>query len=517
MTGTGDADRDDRGRRDDGATPEPAPTGWGDATWPGSDAIGYGPSPTAPQYGQGQPGAPQYGAPQYGAPQYGAPQYGAAPQARPAGQPRDEQPRFRQPADGSPQDPAQHDGQGPQHGTPQYPAPQYPAPQYPPQQDGAPQYGTPQYGAPQYGAPQYGAQQYPPQQYPPQGYGAAQYGQQYGQPRYGTPDAGAFRPPPVQPGIIPLRPLSMTEIYDGAFRAIRANPRVMFGFSAVVVLAMSVLGALTQWALLPAFLRAAAGTTADLDPTGQLGVTEAFAGSLATVGLLPWLLVAGAVLTGLLTGSVSRSVIGQKVTVAELWHRHWRRTLLLLVLAILQMVALVVLAVGVVGVVAVLAAADQPGLAVAALLVLGPAAIALGVWIGFRLLLLPPALVLEGNGVWATVKRAWRLTRGSFWRILGIYLLASVVVAIVGQVLAVPVSVVAMIANPDPTSPVFLFSTTLLSGLVQAISTVFLAAVVALLYIDLRIRREGLDVDLARAAEAAARADADDASPPGRP
>ncbi|WP_225753673.1 proline-rich domain-containing protein [Actinotalea sp. Marseille-Q4924] len=438
MTGTGDAERREDVRPDDGAAPPPPapPTGWGEPTWPSSGAVGYGRTSWVPEEGQspgtdpaGEPGTgptPYGSAPQYGAPQYRAPQYG-----------------------------------NPQHGAQQY---------------GAPQYGAPQYGGQQYGAPQYG-------------------GQQYG---------GPFRPPPVQPGIVPLRPLNLTEIYDGAFRAIRVNPRVMFGFSAVVVLVMSVLGGLTQWALIPWVARGVAGTTTDIDPTGQLGLTDSFAASLATVGLVPWLLVGNAVLTGLLTGSVSRSVIGQRVTVAELWHRHWRRTMLLLVLAILQVVALGILIALVLGAITGLAVADQPGLAVAAGLLLVPAGVVVAVWVGVRLLLLPPALVLEGNGVVATVKRAWRLTRGSFWRVLGIYLLASVIVGLVGQVLSVPVSVIAAIAQPDVTSPGFIFLTTLLTGLVQAISTVFLAAVVALLYIDLRIRREGLDVELARAAEVAA-------------
>jgi hypothetical protein len=297
----------------------------------------------------------------------------------------------------------------------------------------------------------------------------------------------------------------MTEIYDGAFRAIRTNPRVMFGFSAVVVLVMSMLGGLTQWALIPSVSRALVGTTADIDPTGQLGFNDTAAASLATLGLLPWSFVAGAVLTGLLTGSVSRSVIGQKVTVAELWQRHWRRTLLLLAVTVLQMVAVLLLLALVVGAVVALAVADRPGLAVLAGLVLLLGAFVLVVWIGTRLVLLPPALVLEGNGVVATFRRAWRLTRGSFWRVLGIYLLATIVVGLVGQVLAAPVSVVVAIVQPDLTSPLVIFLTTLLSGLVQALSTVFLASVVALLYIDLRIRREGLDVELARAAEAAAR------------
>jgi hypothetical protein len=503
--GTDDAERRADGRPDDAAppaaapaaappaAPPAAPSGWGDATWP-SD-VGYGPAGRST-------GPSAYGTPTYGPSGTGQTAYGPAPASGSSGQ---GQPTWQQPTwqPGYPPSPGQGTAQPAQPGAAaggqQGPDPRYgqqqPAPQqYGDPQGAAPQHGTPprpQYGAPQYGAPQYGAPQYgaPP-------YGAPQYG-------------GGYRPPPVQPGIIPLRPLSLTEIYDGAFRAIRVNPRVMFGFSAVVVLVLSLLGGLTQWALIPPLARALAGTTADLDPSGQLGFTDTAAASLATLGLLPWLMVAAAVLTGLLTGSVSRSVIGQKVTVAELWHRHWRRTLLLLVVAIVQMLALGVLIAIAVGAVAALAVADQPGLAVAAGLVLVPAVVVLAVWVGTRLLLLPPALVLEGNGVLASVARAWRLTRGSFWRILGIYLLASVIVGIVGQVLSVPVSVIAAVAQPDVTSPTFIFLTTFFSGLVQAISTVFLAAVVALLYVDLRIRREGLDVELARAAEAAAGATPD--------
>ena len=46
------------------------------------------------------------------------------------------------------------------------------------------------------------------------------------------PPGLSWRPQALQPGIIPLRPLGMGEIYDGAFRAVRANPRVMFGLAA---------------------------------------------------------------------------------------------------------------------------------------------------------------------------------------------------------------------------------------------------------------------------------------------
>src|SRR5690625_2369281 len=64
----------------------------------------------------------------------------------------------------------------------------------------------------------------------------------YGAPSSPPPGPGGFNPhhppgtfAPVQPGIIPLHPLTLGQIYDGAFKAIRANPMVMFVFAGVVI------------------------------------------------------------------------------------------------------------------------------------------------------------------------------------------------------------------------------------------------------------------------------------------
>ena len=81
--------------------------------------------------------------------------------------------------------------------------------------------------------PGYGQQPTPPPGYGQQQYGQPQWGQpQYGQQQWGQPQGWA--PPPVQRGIIPLRPLNLGEVFDGAIRAVRANPTVMFGFAAII-------------------------------------------------------------------------------------------------------------------------------------------------------------------------------------------------------------------------------------------------------------------------------------------
>ena len=115
--------------------------------------------------------------------------------------------------------------------------------------------------------------------------------------------------------------------------------------------------------------------------------------------------------------------------------------------------------------------------------------------------------MLEKLGVIAGLTRGWRLSRGSFWRLLGIYLLTSVIVGVVASIIVGPASMIATFVSLNPFSdPLALAITGVGSILGSVLTTPFTAAVVALLYIDTRIRREGLDVELTRAAEAASAA-----------
>lgn len=358
---------------------------------------------------------------------------------------------------------------------------------------------------------------------PPAGWGAPPqpgYGPQPGPgqaPAYGqapgwAPAAGprAWRPPALQPGIVPLRPLSLGEILDGAMRAIRANPAVMFGLSAAVV----TIGVLISAVLSRYVAGLLAGTFADLttmldpsfDPTLSGELDGQFSGALAQLATAPVTSVATTVLTGLLVVSVSRSVLGRTIRVGEVV-RSWRVWWVLGFTVLLGAASL--LAVGlVVGAVVLLARQDQTGAAVAVGLVALLALVVATVWVTTRTLLVTPALMLEGKGFWATVARAWRLTRGSFWRLLGIYLLVAVLMSVLSQLVAAPFSVLATVVggggdifSPGPTAIISVGEVIALTA-----STTYTSAVVALLYIDVRMRREGLDIELGRAAAADAAA-----------
>jgi len=120
-----------------------------------------------------------------------------------------------------------------------------------------------------------------------------------------------------------------------------------------------------------------------------------------------------------------------------------------------------------------------------------------------------PAVVLEGYGPRASLGRSWRLTRNSWWRVFGILLLCELIVLVATAVLQVPFDVVRGLVHAGGSSGgLAAFTTTSRTSVTGAIITALgvivagsvtrpvIAGVQVLLYVDLRMRREGLDIAL---------------------
>jgi hypothetical protein len=343
---------------------------------------------------------------------------------------------------------------------------------------------------------------------------AAQSGQ-WGQPAppgWGTPapsgppgwqPAGYGKPPT---GIVPLRPLSVGEILDGAFQAVRANPRTMVGTAAAVVAAVTVLSLVPEALLLnglrdnPALIGASTSLEDQLDLIGGIGESR-----IVSIVLT---FIAVTMLDALLIVPVSEAVLGRRMGAEAMWRRSRGRLLAALGLALL--IGLVtVLAVVVVLVPGAVALAAGSGLVGGILLAAGVAGgIFVAVLLYTRWSLAAPALMLENASVTTSMRRSWRIVRGSTWRVFGILLLAGIIVNIGQAVVTVPVGLLAGLLTAGQSSPYESLPLTFAQLLVSGVGTIvagaifypFSAAVSALLYIDLRMRREGLDVRLARAA-----------------
>jgi hypothetical protein len=306
---------------------------------------------------------------------------------------------------------------------------------------------------------------------------------------------------------VPLRPLGIGDIYDGAIRAIRANPKTMVGFSAIVIAIITLIGTGPQALVVSTLLNSPLADPEQAQNVELADVTDLIgAGGLAVlVGALQFVL-ATTIVSGLLIVAVNGAVRGRALSPAELWAICRGRLLRLVGLALLVPLTAPVLVLG----------AMLPGIAIVFvpnLRVLGVILMVLGAIAGLVLFMAlyfgywavaAPALLLEGIGVFAALRRSWRLVRGHFWRVFGIGLLTAIITYIVRQIFTVPFSLVggAVAGLQDATG----FSSALVQLLISDIGTIlagavlypFTAGVVALLYLDLRMRREGLDVDLMR-------------------
>ena len=354
---------------------------------------------------------------------------------------------------------------------------------------------------------------FPPPGAPPgQGWGSAH--PQQGPARPGGPYGGRPFPPaplyqaPPKPGVIPLRPLGLGEILDGAFQACRKNPLATFG---TAVLLQAVVALVTVLLLGNAFssLAALEADSGSMDNfIGALAGFSVFAAVTSVVSAAALL-----VLQGILVIPTARAVINQGTSFGQAWRIARGRLLPLIGFGLLTFAA------GLLGLALVVALSalavlglDSYSPLVVVPLVIG-AVVAL-VWASMKIVVAPATLMLEGTGPWSSVKRSWSLTRGNWWRTFGIVLLTSVIVSIIGSVVSFPLTfavstVVGFSASASGTADVLdslpvILASQAIAALFSAIGYAFQAGVTSLLYVDLRIRREGFDVVLMREHERAA-------------
>jgi hypothetical protein len=108
------------------------------------------------------------------------------------------------------------------------------------------------------------------------------------------------------------------------------------------------------------------------------------------------------------------------------------------------------------------------------------------------------AVVLEGLGPVAAIGRSWKLATGSFWRVLGIYLLLTLLILVLTIVPSYSVSAGVQLIFPDPIGDFAMQQTlTLLASYVIQILVLPISLIAfTLLYYDLRVRKEGFDLQL---------------------
>lgn len=318
-----------------------------------------------------------------------------------------------------------------------------------------------------------------------------------------------------KPGIIPLRPLSIGDIYQGAFAAIKTNARTMFGFTAALLGVVLVISIGINYAIinlvLPNYLSPSSPYAA---------VFTSLSGSFSQLGGSLLQVLATVLLSGLIVVAVSRSVLGRVASSKEVWERTKSKFLPLIGLNIItNIISGLMMIIGIVVFFVLLASVASTaktdreflqdlGVSLVGLLILMVISALVSSYLSIKFSVASPAMVLENLGVFAAIGRSWSLTRGNFWRLFGINILTAIITSMVAGIFVGIAdalgAIFIVVGSSSPEDVIASLNTTyilimVMSTIAQLLILPFTSSVNALLYIDLRMRKEGLDVELRNA------------------
>ncbi|MDQ1517609.1 MAG: hypothetical protein QOE80_3439 [Actinomycetota bacterium] len=261
-----------------------------------------------------------------------------------------------------------------------------------------------------------------------------------------------------------LRPLSVGEIIDVAIKIWRRHLSTLARIVFVVVAPVQVLAALV---------------TASVTSTDAVfnRVDEAGNPSIDTHALAAW--VAGLVTAQTLSALaflIASAAVLRAVSVAYLGGTpDWRDSLKAATSRLRSLIWLgLLLAIGL-------------GLSAVALLI--PF-----IWLGVSWSIAFPVLIAEGERGTGALRRSFRLVRGRWWPTFGALALGFMFQFFVGLVFGIPLSLLAQ--RWDSGSVAAIAVRTVVSVISSVITTPFMSAVLVLIYFDLRVRKEGFDLEL---------------------
>ena len=118
----------------------------------------------------------------------------------------------------------------------------------------------------------------------------------------------------------------------------------------------------------------------------------------------------------------------------------------------------------------------------------------LWIWIGVRWIVWMPVMFVENRGLGAALGRSWRLVEGRWWRTFLILFLMYILVEVVASALQAFLYLAQLILQAVVSSYASLAISEAAGILVSSLVNPILQIAVVLIYFDLRVRREGLDL-----------------------
>jgi len=240
-----------------------------------------------------------------------------------------------------------------------------------------------------------------------------------------------------------MRPRTLGEILSAAFDIYKTNASKLIVIVAVVVVPLSLIGALLGQAFAGNEEVVAGQTISDR----SFGAFVLGAIVAAIIGI-----IISAILQAAMLRAAALATIGDPVDVSESYRWGLKRFGSVLLVAFLV------------------------GITVA---------------VGFILLIIPgiifltllsvsiPAVVIENRRGTDAMKRSWNLAKENFWHVLGVIIVAAIITGIVGSILR-------SLGGDN------WFGAWIFSAIAQILTAPFSALVSVLLYLDLRARKEAL-------------------------
>lgn len=115
------------------------------------------------------------------------------------------------------------------------------------------------------------------------------------------------------------------------------------------------------------------------------------------------------------------------------------------------------------------------------------------VWLAIAWALSYPALLVEDARGTRALRRSFRLVRGRWWPTLGVLLVGAILITVIATIVQFVVSLPVVFVDSVLAGAVLSTVATILG---YAISTPLQAALVVMVFFDLRVRKEGLDLEL---------------------
>lgn len=299
--------------------------------------------------------------------------------------------------------------------------------------------------------------------------------------------------------VIPMHPLSVGETLDAAMRLLRFNPGPFIVFPIVVNLVVSAIDVLLALAL---------GQSLSFDP-GDVNNVYIFLSLFITFVANLLVIVAG-------TRVTLASVRGQKLSLSQTFTlakdglgRIGLRMLGFALIAVVAItVAIFIFAIGFSTVIFAAFGSDSgAGFLIANLIVLVVAYIAFLFFAFYRFTVAPPAMVAEDLGPFEGLARSWRLTKGSLGYFLGMFVSLAIISIVLTTILGIVFTLTASTAFDPVTGSVSATMGTLgsiiFSLLMSALLVPISMAIINLIYVNMRMKRENFHQEFLYGAGAA--------------